>query len=168
MTDRDILQQKVEGDYNSESGFSDLRGVAKHVLRRKQIILYNWIAIEATNANTAEVFCWKANVACRIEKLEILANSNVTANNADYKTLTVAKRSAAGGAATTIVAINTAATAAGGTGNWTSFVGLDITGSNTTLNSLAAGEGITLTSAYTSAGVAIPINTRLVATILEL
>ena len=168
MTDRDVLTGKLVGDYASSNLFSDAAETVRHLVRRKQIVLYNWPAAEAANANTDEVFCWKSNVALKIEKLEIYPAANLTAHNSNLKTITVAKRPSNGAAATTIIAMNTATSAAGGTGNWTSFSAVDITPSNAELATLAANESITMSSILAASGVAIGINTRLVATILEL
>jgi hypothetical protein len=168
MTDLDILEKKVVGDFSSENGFSNLAAQAKHTLRRKQIVLYNWPAAEAANANTDEVFCYKANANIQIEALEIYPAANLTAHNSNLKTITVAKRPSNGAAATTIVAMNTATSAAGGTGNWTSFVAVSLTISNTTLATVTSGQSITMSSILAASGVAIGINTRLVMTYVEL
>lgn len=107
----------------------------------------------AASTVTAETAFHKAgSFARKIAKIEFVPSAALTANDTNFATLIVGKRSAAGGARTTLKQVTTAI--AGGTGNWTAFVAVDF--GVLTVSSLAAGDSITLEITKAAAGVAVP------------
>jgi hypothetical protein len=76
----------------------------------------------------------------------------LTANNSNYETLTVAKRTNGGGA-TTIASVTTQIT---GSGNWTAFTNVPIPLA-AAVEFVKPGDSITFTVTETGSGVAIPV-----------
>lgn len=112
-------------------------------------------AVDATAGTaTSEIAVGVAPNKSKLVKAYYLPGSALTADDADYATITVSRYTAAGGSKTTIATITTETTGGGGTGNWTAKVPVTITLSADT--DIAAGALVTYEVAKAGSGVALP------------
>lgn len=88
-----------------------------------------------------------------IGQVNIHPSAALTADNSNFATITVAKRTAGGGAVT-IATATTKTAGGGGTGNWVAWTPLVIPASAGA--SLAPGDAITVTIAKSGTGVVVP------------
>lgn len=113
----------------------------------------------AAGTATSETLFARVPRAGRILAAYFCPSAALTANDADYATLALAKRDGAGGASAAVASKTTAATAPG-SGNWTAFVPVSLgTISNGTVE---AGSVLTLAIAKAGNGVAVPSGTLVV------
>lgn len=99
----------------------------------------------------AETVALRVKAASTLTKLYIVPDDALTADNTNFKTITVQKRDGAGGAASTVAEVTTEIT---GTGDWTAFTKVDM--GSLTGAVLAAGSILTVETAKTASGVALP------------
>ncbi len=136
-TDREILKQAEAGRVGSLGFAADPMTTVKAAHRRS----YRFASIDATaGTGVAESVVCRVPVACRFISAHVTAPIAVTASGTDYKTFTIAKRTAAG-AAVSLAAIATITT----TGvSLAAFVPQALTLDSTTASlDLAAGDVIT-------------------------
>ncbi len=103
----------------------------------------------AASAATTEQVFYAVKAASTITSIKIYPNAALTADNSNYATITIAKRSSAG-ASTTLA---TAVTNVAGTGSWSAWTVLTLTVSS---NALVAGDMLTFTITKTGTGVVVP------------
>ena len=108
-------------------------------------------AAAATLTAEQAVYRNGSGVERTISAVRFIPSAALTADNTNYATLTVAKRDAAGGNATTVASVTTEIT---GSGDWTAFAAVDFG----TIVSAALPDGWALTVAIAKAGsgVAVP------------
>lgn len=112
----------------------------------------------AAATTTAETTFGVARLGTRLLSAYYQPAAALTADNTNYATITVSKRTSAGGTKTTIASVAT--TIAGGTGNWTAWAPVPITLSATTADlTIAAGSSITYEIAKAGTGVQLPAGT---------
>lgn len=100
----------------------------------------------------AETVALRVKAASTLTKLYIIPDDALTADDTNYKTITVAKRDGAGGAGATVASVTTKIT--GGTGDWAAFTKIDMGALTGAV--LAAGSILTVETAKTASGVALP------------
>lgn len=99
----------------------------------------------------AETVALRVKAASTLTKLYLIPDDALTANDTNFKTITVAKRDGAGGAGSTVAEVTTETT---GTGDWVAFIKIDM--GSLTGAVLAAGSILTVETAKTASGVALP------------
>lgn len=99
----------------------------------------------------AETVALRVKAAATLTKLYLVPDDALTANDANFKTITVSKRDGAGGAGSTVAEVTTETT---GTGDWVGFTKIDM--GSLTGAVLAAGSILTVATAKTASGVALP------------
>lgn len=114
-------------------------------------------AAEATAGNVSNEIFFRAKRAIRILGVYIEPNSTLTANDTNYKTVSLKKADGAAGSETTCASANTKTSGSGGTGDWADKTAIALTLSATDANrNLAAGEHLLLDIAAAASGVATP------------
>jgi len=98
---------------------------------------------------TAETPVGRVGAAVTLGTIYYVPLAALTADNSNYATITVSKRTGAGGAVT-VASVTTQIT---GSGNWTAFVPVAIPIS---AGSLAAGDVLTVAITKTGSGVVVP------------
>lgn len=106
---------------------------------------------------TAETAIGYSAEAATLTSVRFVPAAALTANNTNYATLTVSKRSSSGGSKTTVAQVTTQIT---GSGNWTQWAAVDVPISAA---AIAAGDSLTYEISKTAGGVAVPAG-RLVLT----
>lgn len=141
ITDRERLKALEASQLSSNEG--DMTGTAKTIVSKAH---YRYYTAQLTDAATAgtnateTVVCYLTNKS-RLIAAYIAAPAAVAADNTDYGTITVAKRTA-GGSATTIASGDSRAASLNGL---TAFSPAALTNTATTANlDIAAGDAITV------------------------
>lgn len=152
-TDRKRLKNAQAAQLASNEGVmvSTAKAAVADAHRRQYTIQLT----DAATAGTAvtETVMARIPVACRLITAYMSAPIAVTANDTTYATVTVAKRTGAGGA-TTLASQTTKIT--GGSGNLAAFVPAALTNTATSANlAIAAGDVVTVAVAKASTGVAL-------------
>lgn len=81
----------------------------------------------ATSTTSAYTLDYSVPTRFRVDAVKYVPHATLTADNTNLATLALVANNGNGGADTTIATINTAATAGGGSGNWSADVGVALT-----------------------------------------
>lgn len=126
----------------------------------------NWIKTAddaSAAAATAEFVLGTLPRRCMVVDLKYVSNdaTGLTANAANYATITLSSRNGAGGNALTLGTTNTTPTANGGTGNWSQWntVTLNVAAFDPTNAVIPLGGMATVTVAKQGSGVIVPAGT---------
>lgn len=153
LSDREFLKQAQAG----QIGSMPLAGDPNVPVRNAHTKYYQFLVSDAATAGTAVTeTAMKIPVQGKVIGVSVTAPIAVTANDTNYATVTVAKRTA-GGSASTIAAKNTKTSGSSGSGSLTAFAPYDFPAAAFTAANiqLAAGDALTLAIAKTGTGVAL-------------
>lgn len=127
------------------------------------------LAAADTLGETTLVSCTEAN-GIEIDDIQFAVSGAVTANDTNFRTFTLKKRTAAGADGGTIALFTTETTGSGGTGNLTAFLPISLRSSSVGTGGTALsvpllleqGESITVASTVDASGVAVAGGTFIV------
>jgi hypothetical protein len=115
----------------------------------------------ATSTTSTYTLDYSTGPRFRVDAVKYVPGASLTADNTNLATLELVYNNGNGGSDTVIATVNTAATAGGGTGNWTADIGVAVT--VTAANSVVpAGSQIQLNIAKSGAAVIVPAGTLIV------
>lgn len=153
---------KQERDQN-RVGAPDLYTLLKE-LAHKQLVMVKDAADGAAGTATAERAFWLADVHTKtVSSVKFVPGAALTADNANYATLIVRKRTAAGVDGGIVAQVTTQI--AGGSGNWTAHVPVSIPLTTQVASSrfdLLTGESLTFEITKTGIGVVVPVGALVV------
>ena len=91
----------------------------------------------ATSTSATYTLDYSVPSSFRVDAVKYVPHAALTANNSNLATLKLVTNNGNGGSDTVVATINTAAAAAGGTGNWTADIGqaLTVTAANAVVTS---------------------------------
>lgn len=160
-TDRELIKLSQKGALGSSLATP---GTSVDALHRRMLNFVVPIADHTTLTKALpETQLVRVPHAFRIVSVYVTTPVNVTANDTNYATITVSKRTAGGGA-TTMWAQNTKIT--GGLGNLTALTPVALSQSSTADG--AAGDSLTLTIAKAASGIALTADTSHVGLTIEI
>lgn len=139
--------------FMAASDKTKLDGVATGATKTYESFDVSKAIADAGAADVLPEAAWnRARASLTIAAMRLVPNGALTANDTDYASIIVRKRTAAG-AATVLATITTKTAGAGGTGNWSAFASISITPDVTTM---AADESLTVEMTKSGAGVVAP------------
>lgn len=152
LTLRETCKALLTSVLASNSDFSQATAAAEVSRQHQRVIKFTVNVNDNTiTVALAEQPFERLPVACKVIAVHVATPISVTANDTNFATFTVARRTA-GAAGVTIATLSTAIT--GGTGNITAFSPVAITLSATASNLVcAAGDELTLAITKTAAGI---------------
>lgn len=99
---------------------------------------------------TTEHSIMRASADMTLVGVRYVPDAALTADNTNYATITIKRRDAAGGNATTLASVTTQIT---GSGNWTQWVAINLP---VVVSAIAAGQIVTVSIAKAGSGVVVP------------